>query len=244
MLSWISGEDYLIYDKPDDQNYIGECIHCKKKYKNIVSLVYQHKKFCTSKAAHHMNQLTIENALDLTRKRNSKNTDKNKEKLRKIAYFLCENGLSINVTQSKSFKALTGYNYTEAEIRKTIIDMADEIKNETTKKFNNKISSIVIDGASIIGQPSWYAIGLATETSLHLYDVYHFSNSTTLVITEQLNKIIEEIEKQCCCLVVGASSDNAKNITNVFSPDHQNGLGKRICTKSGLEKVTSTPHSF
>lgn len=242
MLSWLSNVDYILYPTPDSLGNIGHCCHCQKKSKNISYLIYQHQKHCVAKASNHKKQQTIEKSLDLSRKRNSQNTDKKEEKLKKIARFICENSISINVTQTQSFRDLVGYTFSECEIRKCILDMADEIKESTKKHIKYKLLSIVIDGATIIGTPGWYAVGLSTENKIFLYDVYHFSNSTTFTITENLIKIINDIENSCKCQIIGASSDNAKNIANVFDTKHKHGLAvvhKKFLIRSPCQAHTS-----
>ena len=87
--------------------------------------------------------------------------------------------------------------------------MRTKLEKKHKKKAKSKLVSLVIDGATIVKKASWYAVGLATEKKLWLYGVYHFPNSATLTISENLNNIINSIEDSCKCRVVGTSFDNA-----------------------------------
>ena len=224
MFKWVCGDDYILYPEPNQSGQIGECCHCKKKYTNTNSLIYQHPKYCTSMVKDNKKQLTLQSALKLNFSKEHKKSDKD---LEKVVRFICENGVSINATQSQSFIDLVGFTFSEAEIRNGILTYANKIREEAQKKAKSKLVSLVIDGATIVKKAGWYAVGLATEKQLWLYDVYHFPNSTTLTISENLNNIINSIEESCKCRVVGASSDNAPNISNVFNIKHQDGLARR-----------------
>ena len=104
--------------------------------------------------------------------------------------------------------------------------------------------SIVLDGATIVDESSWYSLGIATECETFFYDVYHFVNSRSQVITSQVFKIITELESKCECCVIGASSDNAKNMINVFDNDHKDGLAvmyKKFMLHSPCQAHTSNP---
>ena len=222
-LSSIEGQDYIIFKTPDAQGFKGQCLHCKNKTKNLKYLKYDHPKHCTQlKAKEEFKTYCIE------KMRKYHPTAKNDEELtsiRKVVRFLCENCVSINATQSRSFKAIHGSSYSDEAIRKEIIKYAAELKQKTIDAIRNKYVSIVVDGATI-NSPGWYCIGLTTNTSIHYYGCYHLAETTTRAISNKIEEVIKEIEGKSKAKVIGASSDNASNISNVFDPDKDDSLFK------------------
>ena len=125
---WVCGIDYVL--APDDDGNIGFCIHCEKKFKNERSLRNEHKNFCKM-----LNGNDGMKQMNLTPFIQEKVQKKEDEKLREIAKFICETATPLNAVQNEHFRNLTKTNFSTATIRQEIIDLANELKTETKKKF-------------------------------------------------------------------------------------------------------------
>ena len=213
----IKGVDYIEYDSPDDNGNIVECNHCHAKLKNASYMKYQHGAFCPG-----IKKQGIDIRRLLTSSVGTKSGDE-VQKLRQVVRCICENCISLNATQSKSFREATNSSYAYETIRNEIIRYADSLKEHTRCMIRNKFVSIVIDGATITTS-GWYCVGIATATNIYYYDCYHLASGTTRCITEQLETVIKEIEEKSGAIVVGACSDNASNVTNVFDPSCPDSL--------------------
>ena len=204
----IKDKDYLLYREPDIEGNIVECLHCHSKSKNQNYMKYQHREHCKE---------LMKEGNDIRRYFHGSNEENDNEKLIAIVRCICQNCIPINATQSTTFRKLTKTSFSSETIRNKIINYAQELKNYTKTMIKNKFVSIVIDGATITTS-GWYCVGLSTNSRVYYYDCYHLANGTTRCITEQLEEIISEIEAATGAKVIGACSDNASNVSNVFDP--------------------------
>ena len=222
---WLEGVDYVIYPKIED-GFVGYCCHCGKKSKNARSLQYEHKNFC--KELHKEDDDDKLKQVDITSFLKGKAKQIKDEKITEIVRFICETATPINAVQNKHFRKLTNTNFSSAKIREEIIKYAEELKKETKNKIQHRLVSLVVDGATINSTSGWYAVGLATRSSIYFYDVIHMSSTTTIALTTKFKTIIDEIEGETEAKVIGSCSDNAFNISHVFDPDNPDGLAQRF----------------
>ena len=224
VLDWKEGKDYTFFQFPDEKHNIGICKHCSNKFTNRNYLTYQHQDHCRGFQSRDQNRPKIRKSI----KEYFIDSNKQKEdELIKIVKYICENSIAINTTQSQTFKELFKSSFSEEKIRKGIIDYAEKMQTETKNEIKGKTVSIVIDGATINENSGWYAVGLSTKSSVFLYDIYHMASTTTIALTHKINEVIEEIQGETDAVVVGACSDNASNIANVFDPEHPEGLAQQ-----------------
>ena len=217
---WRKGIEYLEVLLPGSTEFSYKCQKCGKTCTNKNYMKYQHQQHCPN----HQRKGTLLEQTSI-RKYLEKDNENDSETI-KIVRFLCENAVSINATQSKSFSDLFSKKYDDKTIRKQVIDYAEKLKSQTKDQIKDLIVSLVIDGATLNDTSGWYAVGLATRTNIYFYDVYHVASSTTKSLSHLVNSVIEEIEKETRAKVVGASTDNADNIKNVFDPNHSDGISK------------------
>ena len=216
-VSWNEGKDYTIFKQQDAEGNIGICNHCARKFSNRNYLRYQHKNFCSKMPLCTKRKMP----LDYYFKDSHTETDK---KLIALVKYICYHGATLASTQSVFSKLVFGVSFSEETIRDAIIQYAKDIQDETRQKIHKSIVAFVIDGATINESSGWYAIGISTRDRVFIYDIVHMASTTTISLTHQINEIIDNIREETDAIVVGACSDNAPNIANVFNPTHPNGL--------------------
>ena len=220
---WLHGSDFLLYPDKEakEKGKVGCCMHCWKEFGNERTLRYEHKNFCTMLNSKDETKMVQTEISSFTK---SKVRNKEDEKIREIVLFICETATPINAVQNKHFRTLTMSNYSSAKIREEIIRYSFELKEETKKKISHRLVSFVVDGATINSTSGWYAVGLATRTEIYFYDVYHLASTTTIALSTKVNEIIDEIQNETNAKVIGACTDNAPNIANVFNTTHKDGI--------------------
>ena len=174
----IKDVDYIVYETPDEEGNIVECLHCHNKMKNVEYTKYQHRDHCKGiKKPGNDIRMYIPG---------SEYYNSNVTKLRDVVRCVCQNCMSINSTQTMTFKRLSQSSFSYETVRSAIIDYTEDLKECARSMIKNKYISIVIDGATITTS-GWYCVGLSTNSAVYYYDCYHLANGTTRCITEQLN---------------------------------------------------------
>ena len=229
--SWKNGVDFVLY-APQADGSTAQCKHCQKKFKNQRS-AYEHKNHCSALKTAAERQVSIKQYL-------SKNIAGNHTKLQKIVRYICTSATSINSATDQTFIDLIEEGHSYEEIRQGILDYADEVKKETQKKIAFATISLVMDGATII-QSGWYCIAVATNRHVYYYGCYHLADTTTRAISKQVNTVIDEITNITHACVIGACTDNASNISNVFDPDCPDSLN--VLYKKHILRVPCQAHT-